>query len=787
MRELKLLGVLFWSLSLFPQSMLIENREYRKALDFVSSDEKIFNKVPKYYGPDITNVVVETYSKTKKRLKKQANYFKHTEPRFLNGRNMLLGYLYWLNREYDLAEEYFKSALSDNLNIDEYIYSFIASCERKKADRKGVFEWNERIIKLYDSGKCRLCNREIVIEAFFENGEIEVMDGKCARGIEYLDKFVSFKSSSPKKPLALFLKARCFEKQKLDKEAVDLYKQIWIRYYNSEISGIALEGILKKAGMPSFDERIRHIKNLARIDGHRKALPELEKLKELLMENPGELVGQGMDITVAMNRINYEIGLSFFMLQKYELAKEILRELSTKGYNDENTLYHLAMCYRKLGDYSSSYAVLSKLYASWPRGRRSAYYLYLMGLSKLELGDFQSAKDSFKTILEKHKRSRTYDDAFWLIGFGHYLRGELDEAVRYFSEYHEKVDEEVFSYGKALYWMARSYIKLGQKGKAVERYRELIRKYPFSYYTWMALSRLKTNKEVYDELASYLPERHRVGECCENSNYDFESKLNNVEHYYRANFLRAVGLKKQAIFELNRLYRKNTRKKDILKSIAELLYSAGDHYTPFYIISIYYSLDNLLGNIAEHQPELSMLFPRVYSKRLRKYALEYSVPELLAMSVIKSESSFREQIVSSAGAVGLMQLMPSTASKVWAMIGMKGFDESMLEKPDTNIRLGTYYLKKLLSEFRGNVPLAVASYNAGPHKVTQWIKSNNTDEMDEFIEQIPYLETLKYVKKVLSYYGGYIYLNEPEGRLLQINTGISDELQIGPFPQTEIW
>ena len=182
-----------------------------------------------------------------------------------------------------------------------------------------------------------------------------------------------------------------------------------------------------------------------------------------------------------------------------------------------------------------------------------------------------------------------------------------------------------------------------------------------------------------------------------------------------------------------------------------------------------------------------MLYPKSYYNHVSRFASEYKVSEYLVLSVIKSESTFRESILSPVGAVGLMQLMPYTANNVSSMIGLGKVDEQSLVDPEINIRFGTFYLRKLLNEFKGNIPLVASAYNAGPHRVTKWIKENDTNDMDEFIELIPYFETRKYTKKVLSYYGVYNFLNNASNSIVAINPRITEDLQIGPFPLKEMW
>ena len=130
------------------------------------------------------------------------------------------------------------------------------------------------------------------------------------------------------------------------------------------------------------------------------------------------------------------------------------------------------------------------------------------------------------------------------------------------------------------------------------------------------------------------------------------------------------------------------------------------------------------------------------------------VEPALALGVIRQESSFDTTTTSQAGARGLMQLMPGTAAQVAKLIGLRTPLPSLTGDPAANIQLGTAYLRQLLDQFDGCVPLAVAAYNAGPGRVAEWLAANGDPrgsgvEMIDWIEQIPFGETRNYVQRVI--------------------------------------
>ena len=138
-------------------------------------------------------------------------------------------------------------------------------------------------------------------------------------------------------------------------------------------------------------------------------------------------------------------------------------------------------------------------------------------------------------------------------------------------------------------------------------------------------------------------------------------------------------------------------------------------------------------------------YPQSYSEYVEKYSEMYGVPEYIVYATIKVESGFSSNAVSSAGAVGLMQLMPDTFQYLMAE-NKEAYEPDLIYGPETNIRYGTYFLSLLYSEF-GVWDTAFAAYNAGRGKVNEWLKSPDYNSNGKLVN-IPYPETAAYVQKV---------------------------------------
>jgi soluble lytic murein transglycosylase len=116
---------------------------------------------------------------------------------------------------------------------------------------------------------------------------------------------------------------------------------------------------------------------------------------------------------------------------------------------------------------------------------------------------------------------------------------------------------------------------------------------------------------------------------------------------------------------------------------------------------------------------------------------------------MRQESRFALQAKSDVGASGLMQVMPDTARWIAKKLGLKSYRHEFIHQLDTNLRLGTYYMKTIFSQSDNNPVLASAAYNAGPLRALQW-RSDHPLEGAIYAETIPFEETREYVKKVMS-------------------------------------
>lgn len=192
-----------------------------------------------------------------------------------------------------------------------------------------------------------------------------------------------------------------------------------------------------------------------------------------------------------------------------------------------------------------------------------------------------------------------------------------------------------------------------------------------------------------------------------------------------------------------------------------MAYFARDHN---HAAKLSWGTTRLAATDAERRVALQRAFPTAEIDAIYRHGQAFDLDPFLVLGLMRQESVYRQWALSPVGAIGLMQVMPRTGGRIAALLHEPRFSPADLEDPVVNVRYGTWYLSRLMSRFEGAWPLAVASYNGGPHNVGSWLRPWGAGiRMDDFVEQIPYPETRDYVKKVTGYYETYVELYGPEG------------------------
>lgn len=159
-----------------------------------------------------------------------------------------------------------------------------------------------------------------------------------------------------------------------------------------------------------------------------------------------------------------------------------------------------------------------------------------------------------------------------------------------------------------------------------------------------------------------------------------------------------------------------------------------------------------------------MFRPVIHKDIINRYAGEYKFDPLLIMALVKVESNFVRKARSHRGAIGLMQILPTTAQEMAHELGLTDFSLEDLEKPETNIMLGYHYLAKLREQVNGDTIQMLAAYNAGYQNMLSWKTSKDTLT----IENIEFKETRQFVQRVLKIYS-YLKKSQKFKKIIEFN------------------
>ncbi|NJL01452.1 MAG: transglycosylase SLT domain-containing protein [Spirulinaceae cyanobacterium SM2_1_0] len=308
---------------------------------------------------------------------------------------------------------------------------------------------------------------------------------------------------------------------------------------------------------------------------------------------------------------------------------------------------------------------------------------------------------------------------------------------------------------KAAFWVGKWAQALDRDADAEKAFRYTVRKYPESYYAWRAASLLGWSvgdfQTVSQQQPVIAPPERRSPPPAGSVMLQELYQLGQDEDAWRL-WQAELGTRRELTVEeqfTDGLIR--VARGDYLKGIDQI-WSLQNRETD----AERETWQELRATPAYWQA----LFPLPYWQLIQEQSAEQGTNPVLALSLMRQESRFEPEIRSSAGAVGLMQVMPDTGTWVAEQAGYDS--EFQLIDPADNIQLGTWFLAYTHREYEGNSMLAIASYNAGPGNVNDWVQRFGYNDPDVFVEQIPFPETKGYVESVFSNYWNYLRLYDPE-------------------------
>ncbi len=450
-------------------------------------------------------------------------------------------------------------------------------------------------------------------------------------------------------------------------------------------------------------------------------------------------------------------GIAEFHSRKQQNSLRTLKALPVQFPQQPQAWFYEAENYRRLDDYASFQQTVKKLQQRYPRSSWLEKAWFSLGNSRLVKRELEQANGFYQQIIDQFSSGPRVTNAHWRVAWYHYRKRNREKALSLFIDHLQRFSRSNHR-PSALYWSARSMEYSGHAHRAKLLYQAITEVFSNHYYARLSkghLNRLKSEDIGHAALDPRWSEI--VARLKRRSVARFSSDASQVPRQ-RGRFsarVKALGLIQLFQAAAREFLRTNPGSR-ATQLQAATLYHQGSHFPS----STYYLRRLFPGYVyrpfASLPEELwRMLFPIKYAPLFSGEAQKHGLDPYLLVALVRQESVFAREALSPAKARGIMQLMPTTAKRVARQLKVPSPSRTQLYDPPLNIRLGSQYFADRLEQFNGEVDQALASYNAGPDRVTLWLNEGNYREPAEFVENIPFTETRNYVKIIHRNYWFY--------------------------------
>lgn len=371
------------------------------------------------------------------------------------------------------------------------------------------------------------------------------------------------------------------------------------------------------------------------------------------------------------------------------------------------------------------------LLEDYPSSDEAAEVVWSEASSAEFRGALDTALERYAFLIENVRTHSRAGQARMRSGQIHLRRGDLESAARVYEQYLADFPDGR-RWQEAAYWAGWTRMELGDTTAAEAHLRQVLSQ-PVQYYAVMAADLLDVEFEVD------LP----PGEGAVEPGWLTEGLT-------RLDVLTEAGLERGAEAEIARLRGRAEGTRGPRLRLAEALIERGRTIDG---INLGWAL--LEDEGAWDQEILHVTYPFPYRELVRREAEEWGIDPFMMAAIIRQESAFKADIVSRAGAIGLMQVMPPTGAQLARAHGPDGFTEESLTKPEVNLHLGAAFFVDMSRRYDGDLPLVLSAYNAGPTRATRWRRYPEASDPLRFTERIPFTETRGYVKSVRRNLGLY--------------------------------
>ncbi|HXL02114.1 MAG TPA: lytic transglycosylase domain-containing protein [Candidatus Atribacteria bacterium] len=412
--------------------------------------------------------------------------------------------------------------------------------------------------------------------------------------------------------------------------------------------------------------------------------------------------------------------------ENWKELEQLINENLLKRGEKEEILFYWGVLEQRKANYGKATQIYERLLFLYPESEYAFNTFQNLAFSFRVMGKEKGYLETMEKIISRFPgKSAPIWELFWF----YYNKNQMLSA----QEMLEKLKSFPEERNKALFW----WFKIDSSPEHLE---EIVKSGVIDYYYARAWQEL--------EERGFFPS-FPFGEEKPFPQVD-PTNISYPEHWEKYQFLKKIGMWENAEIEVLFLLFQNSQKKGFYRELSELYTQKGDYQK-----SILYSLylqegEEIPLNLARR------IYPEFFLSSIQKFIGDELDPYLI-LALIRAESFFNSAAVSSAGAIGLAQIMPSTASwvieKGWADGGEEDISLLLLNA-EKNLEIGVSYFSYLWERFGGKLYPSICSYNAGPGRVDQWLETLPPDP-DLFVESIPFSETQNYLKKVIANYFAY--------------------------------
>lgn len=669
--------------------------------------------------------------------------------------SLSLGYKAYQTGNFEKAIEYLEAAGKDDRILSDYARYYLGEAYLSLHRFDEALHAFKSCIDAYGASPLVPSARERI-------GDIYLAKGDITSSINAYKGLLTKYSDNTQTPRILHKLISALLLNNRQDEAVPFMKKLLTEFAQTgdnddSFTSQILSGEVRKLDAEEFSTRA---KALLKTRNCQKAIDEI---KMYLSEGPPWFP---REVPLKRNdRLLLLLGQALYQTRNYKTANEIFKEIfshTSDGKLRIESLIWLARGYSRLKDAESARNVLKNfiaVYADNIPGLKVRDYrdeaIYRLAMIAKDEGDSIKAVVFFKQLLKENPLSSHRNNVLWQISWIYYGQGNLEESLETL-----KSLENSQLRMRALYWEGKISLMLGKKDNALRLFKTAAESFPPTYYSVSSKRALEGISGYELQIADFRISNQEsevrnspgslpinpVRNSPDKKPFAFSNNLPPTEEasngVKRTRRLLELGLSNLALKELASM----DHRQDPL-NISLLYQQAGDFYHSYLFARNHFSHASPLT--------FELAYPQDYKEMVEKVAGEFQLAPFLIYAVMMQESEFDDKAVSNLGAVGLLQIMPGTGEMIAKKLSFGPLKQDDLFAPSTNINFGAWYLKTLISRYKGNLPFAIAAYNAGPNAVDEWLKKWGRLDMDEFVENIPYQETRKYVEKVMGYYEAY--------------------------------